>query len=166
MIYSYYTPLKNQLHYEIVGNYIFNPIYANTIISKGGLSVDKIEQRKEAGAKLRELRKATKLSVFKVGQAIGMSGNYISEIERGVRPASDAALIALADLYGVDKQYLFDLYGKIHNEEIDILMQYPQLRKTIIELTSDPKITKKDVDEILTEFQLIVKNHFAKGDDS
>lgn len=80
-------------------------------------------------------------------------------------PPSDAALIALSDLYGVDKQKLFDLYGKIHNEEMDVLMQYPQLRKTIIELTSDPKVTKEDVDEVLAEFQLIVKNHFTKGDD-
>lgn len=127
--------------------------------------MDKNEQKKEAGAKLRELRKATGLSVFKVGRAINMSGNYISQIERGERPASDAALIALADLYGVDKQSLFNLYGKIHNEEIDILMQYPQLRKTIIEATSNPKASKEDIEQLIAEFQLIVNNHFKKGDE-
>lgn len=66
--------------------------------------MDKNEQKKITGAKLRELRKATKLSVFKVGHAINMSGNYISQIESRKRPASDATLVALADLYGVDKK--------------------------------------------------------------
>ena len=127
--------------------------------------MDKKEMLIKSGAKLKELRKATGMSVFKVGRAIGMSGSYVSQFERGSCPPSDAALIALSDLYGVDKQKLFDLYGKIHNEEMDVLMQYPQLRKTIIELTSYPKVTKEDVDEVLAEFQLIVKNHFTKGDD-
>ncbi len=127
--------------------------------------MDKKEMWIQSGAKLKEIRKATGMSVFKVGRAIGMSGSYVSQFERGVCAPSDAALIALSDLYGVDKQKLFDLYGKIHNEEMDVLMQYPQLRKTIIELTSDPKVTKEDVDEVLAEFQLIVKNHFTQGDD-
>ena len=127
--------------------------------------MDKKEMWQQSGAKLKEMRKATGLSVFKVGRAIGVSGSYVSQFERGSCAPSDAALIALADLYGVDKQALFDLYGKIHNEEVDILMQYPQLRETIIELTSNPKASKEDVDEMLAEFQLIVQNHFKKGDD-
>lgn len=153
------------MHYEKHGKSILTTSQANTTHNKGGVCVDKNEQKKEAGAKLRELRKATGLSVFKVGRAINMSGNYISQIERGERPASDAALIALADLYGVDKQSLFNLYGKIHNEEIDILMQYPQLRKTIIEATSNPKASKEDIEQLIAEFQLIVNNHFKKGDE-
>ena len=72
--------------------------------------MDKKEMLIKSGAKLKELRKATGMSVFKVGKAIGMSGSYVSQFERGSCPPSDAALIALSDLYGVDKQKLFDLY--------------------------------------------------------
>ena len=126
--------------------------------------MDKKEQRKEAGAKLRELRKATKLSVFKVGRAIGMSGNYISQIERGERPASDAALVALADLYGVDQKELFALYGKLPNEEVNIIMQMPELRNLFIEVTGKKELSDQDRQEMLEEFKMIAKKYYNKGD--
>lgn len=125
--------------------------------------MDKKEQRKEAGAKLRELRKATKLSVFKVGRAIGMSGNYISQIERGERPASDAALIALADLYGVDQKELFGLYGKLPNEEVNMIMQMPELRNLFIEVTSKNGVSDEDRKEMLKEFKVIAEKYYNKG---
>ena len=127
--------------------------------------MDKIEQRKEAGAKLRELRKATKLSVFKVGRAIGMSGNYISQIERGERPASDAALSSLAELYGVDKKEVYGFYGKLPNDEIDMIMQMPELRNLFVEVTSKTGITDEDRKEMLEEFKIIAKKYYNKGCD-
>ena len=126
--------------------------------------MDKREQRKEAGAKLRELRKATKLSVFKVGRAIGMSGNYISQIERGERPASDAALVALADLYGVNQKELFALYGKLPNEEVNMIMQMPELRNLFIEVTGKKELSDQDRQEMLEEFKVIAKKYYNKGD--
>lgn len=126
--------------------------------------MDKKEQRKEAGAKLRELRKATKLSVFKVGRAIGMSGNYISQIERGERPASDAALVALADLYGVDQKELFALYGKLPNDEVNMIMQMPELRNLFIEVTGKKELSDQDRQEMLEEFKLIAEKYYNKGD--
>lgn len=147
----------------MIGNYIFHPIYANTILNKGGLGVDKIEQRKEAGAKLRGLRKATKLSVFKVGRAIGMSGNYISQIERGERPASDAALSALAELYGVDKKEVFGYYVKLPNDEVDMIMQMPELRNLFTEVTSKKGVTDEDRKEMLEEFKAIAQKYYSKG---
>ena len=125
--------------------------------------MDKIEQRKEAGAKLREIRKATKLSVFKVGRAIGMSGNYISQIERGERPASDAALVALSELYGMDKKDLFDLYGKLPNDEVNMIMQMPELRNLFIEVTSRKDVNEEDRKEMLEEFKEIAKKYYNKG---
>ena len=126
--------------------------------------MDKKEQRKEAGAKLRELRKATKLSVFKVGRAIGMSGNYISQIEHGERPASDAALVALADLYGVDQKELFALYGRLPNEEVNMIMQMPELRNLFIEVTGKKELSDQDRQEMLEEFKMIAKKYYNKGD--
>lgn len=127
--------------------------------------MDKLEQRKEAGAKLRELRKATKLSVFKVGRAIGMSGNYISQIERGDRPASDAALSLLAELYGVDKKEVFGYYGKLPDEEVDMIMQMPELRSLFTEVTSRKGVTDEDRKEMLEEFKIIAKKYYNKGRD-
>lgn len=126
--------------------------------------MDKNEQKKIAGAKLRELRKATKLSVFKVGRAINMSGNYISQIERGERPASDAALVALADLYGVDQKELFALYGKLPNDEVNMIMQMPELRYLFTEVTSKKGVTDEARKEMLEEFKAIAQKYYNKGD--
>lgn len=125
--------------------------------------MDKNELYKVAGAKLRELRKATSNSIFKVGRLIGVSGNYISQIERGDRPASDAVLVALAELYSVDKKELFNLYGRIENEEVDMLMKNPELRKTLTEMTSNKHLSKEDMDEMVREFQQIAEKYFNKG---
>lgn len=135
----------------------------NTNNTKGGVDMDKNEQRKQAGAKLRELRRATKLSVFKVGRAIGMSGNYISQIERGERPASDAALSALAELYGVDKKEMFGYYGKLPNDEVDMIMQMPELRNLFTEVTSKKGITDENRKEMLEEFKTIAQKYYNKG---
>lgn len=125
--------------------------------------MDEKNLRKEAGAKLRELRKTTKLSIFKVGRAIGMSGNYISQIERGERPASDAALTALANLYGVDKREMYGYYGKMPNDEIDMIMQMPELRRIFTEVTSKRGITDEDRKEMLEEFKSVAEKFYNKG---
>lgn len=130
---------------------------------QGGFYMDEKNLRKEAGAKLRELRKTTKLSIFKVGRAIGMSGNYISQIERGERPASDAALTALANLYGVDKREMYGYYGKMPNDEIDMIMQMPELRRIFTEVTSKRGITDEDRKEMLEEFKSVAEKFYNKG---
>ena len=127
--------------------------------------MDKLEQRKEAGAKLRELRKATKLSVFKVGRAIGMSGNYISQIERGERPASDAALSLLAEFYGVDKNELFGYYGKMTDDAIDKIMQIPELSRLFTQITSKKKMSQEDLEAYLSDFKEAAERLYVKGDD-
>ena len=57
------------------------------------------EENVIAGKKLQEYRKQTGLSIFKVGRQIGVSGSYISQVENGKRPASDAMLIATGHPY-------------------------------------------------------------------
>ena len=126
--------------------------------------VDKKELWKEAGAKLRELRKATGQSVFKVGRAIGVSGSYISQVERGSCAASDAVLIALSELYGVDKHSLFDLYKRIEDEEANRLMDNPMFRKVFTQVTTDKKLSQDEKDEIAKELERIAKK-YARDDE-
>ena len=127
--------------------------------------MDKNELYKVAGAKLRELRKATGNSIFKVGRLIGVSGNYISQIERGDRPASDAVLVAMAELYSVDQKDLFSLYRKLPSEEVNRIMQMPELRNLFVEVTSKSGLTDEDKREMLEEFKIIAKKYYDKGCD-
>ena len=128
--------------------------------------MDKKELWKEAGAKLREIRKATGQSVFKVGRAIGVSGSYISQVERGSCAASDAVLVALSELYGVDKQSLFDLYKRIEDEEANRLMDNPMFRKVFTQVTSDKKLSQDEKDEIAKELERIALKYSREDEDN
>ncbi len=137
----------------------------STLTLKGGADLDKQELREIAGAKLQEIRKGTGLSIFKVGRAIGVSGGYISQIERGVRPPSDAVLIRLAELYSVEQKELFGLYEKLPDDEVNMIMQMPELRNLFTELTSKKGITDEDRKEMLEEFKVIAKKYYNKDSD-
>lgn len=137
----------------------------STLTFKGGADLDKQELREIAGAKLQEIRKGTGLSIFKVGRAIGVSGGYISQIERGVRPPSDAVLIRLAELYSVEQKELFGLYEKLPDDEVNMIMQMPELRNLFTELTSKKGITDEDRKEMLEEFKVIAKKYYNKDGD-
>ena len=128
--------------------------------------MDKKELWKEAGAKLREIRKATGQSVFKVGRAIGVSGSYISQVERGSCAASDAVLVALSELYGVDKQALFDLYKRIEDEEANRLMDNPMFRKVFTQVTTDKKLSQSEKDEIAKELERIALKYSREDEDN
>ena len=111
------------------------------------------EENVIAGKKLQEYRKQTGLSIFKVGRQIGVSGSYISQVENGKRPASDAMLIAMADLYGVDKKELFDLYNKMPNDEVATIMQHPELRQLFLDVTNDKKFDAQKLSSVIQEFR-------------
>lgn len=126
--------------------------------------MDKDELRKQAGEKLKEMRKATGLSIFKVGRAIGVTGGYISQVERGLCSVTDAVLSSLADLYQVERSEVFALYRRVENKEIDALLDNPALRKTFTQITTSEKLSPDEVDEMAKELQRVADKYLKKGD--
>ena len=124
------------------------------------------EENVIAGKKLQEYRKQTGLSVFKVGRQIGVSGSYISQIETGKRPASDGMLIAMADLYGVDKKDLFALYDKMPTDEISAIMQHPELRQLFLDVINDKRFDAEKLSKVIEEFKHMTKEYDAKDDNT
>lgn len=126
--------------------------------------MDKKEQWEKAGNELRQIRKGTGLSVFKVGRAIGVSGSYVSQFERGSCAPSDATIVALSELYGVDQKQLFNLYGKISNDEINTIMQYPELRQLFIDVTKNKNFEPEKMSKVIEEFRTIARDYYSKGE--
>lgn len=122
------------------------------------------EKNAKAGAKLKELRKTTGKSIFKVAREIGISGSYLSQIETGKRPASDGVLISLAELYGVDKNELFGYYGKMTDDAIDKIMQIPELRRLFTQITSKKKMSQEDLEAYLSDFKEAAERLYVRGD--
>lgn len=98
----------------------------------------------EAGNKLRELRNGRKLSIFKVAKEVGISGNYISQLERGLKCPSDEVLHSLARFYSIDKHELFSLYGRVCKEETDYILANPPFHKTLTQISIDDKLTEEE----------------------
>lgn len=126
------------------------------------MRLDKQLLRRQAGAQLREFRKKNALSVFKVGKAIGVSGSFISQIERGIRAPSDAVLISLASLYEVPRQSLFDLYRRLDNMSLDTLLANPALRKTLTQITTDKTLSPEELSLISHELQRVADKYLTR----
>ena len=69
---------------------------------------------KEAGEKLKECRKSTKLSIFKVAKKVHISGNYLSRLERGINAPSDTVIFNLAEFYNIEPSELFEPVSYTH----------------------------------------------------
>lgn len=128
------------------------------------LKMNEYEKYVKAGVRLRELRKTTGQSIFAVGRAIGVSGSYISQIENGKRPASDSVLVALAELYGVNKDELFGYYGRMTDDAIERIMDIPALRRLFTKITSKSNLTPEELEAYISDFKEAAQELYNKGD--
>ena len=99
---------------------------------------------KIAGEKLRELRKQTTFSVFKVAKQVHISGNYLSLLERGINSPSDTVLFNLSEFYGVEPSELFKLYDRVVPPNNEQLTAIPSLRKIMTQISVDEKLTSEE----------------------
>lgn len=97
-----------------------------------------------AGRELRNLRKMTGLSVFKVARRVHISGNYLSLLERGANAPSDTVLFNLAEFYKVPPERLFELYDRIVPPTPEQISKMPSLKKIITEISIDSRLTKEE----------------------
>lgn len=99
---------------------------------------------KIAGDKLRELRKKTTFSVFKVAKQVHISGNYLSLLERGINSPSDTVLFNLSEFYGVEPSELFKLYDRVVPPNNEQLTAIPSLGKIMTQISVDDKLTSEE----------------------
>lgn len=119
-----------------------------------------------AGAFLREMRKNKGLSLFKVAKHINISGNYLSEIERGKKNPSDLVLEALAEYYELDIQEVFERYDRVHTASYEEMKKHPELLKVIRTISTDKRINNEELDTLANELYSIYQDIIKKkGDD-
>lgn len=101
----------------------------------------------KAGSKLREYRKASKLSIFKVAKKIHISGNHLSRLERGINAPSDAVMFNLAEFYGIEPSELFALYDRVPSPNSEKFNSIPSLKKIMTEISLDSRLTDEEKEE-------------------
>jgi transcriptional regulator with XRE-family HTH domain len=117
-----------------------------------------------AGEQLKKLRARTKQSLFKIAKAVHISGNYLSEIERGLKEPSDVVLESISDCYNVERTNLFALYGKIAPIEKNVLLDNPTFRKTIVQISTDKRLTEDERTQLYKEFSNLYASLINKKD--
>lgn len=79
----------------------------------------KSEIKYQFGGKLREVRERKNITLKDVAALAGVSESLVSQIERNKVSPSIDTLLTLADVLGVDHEYLFSAYKK--NKKVSIL---------------------------------------------
>lgn len=116
----------------------------------------------KTGEKLRELRTKKGESVHKVARAIHISGNYLSELERGLKEPSDIVLESLVNYYNADLSEIFSLYNRIAPAEANLLLKNPSLRKIVTQMSIDERIGTEEVESFAREMHKFYEN-LTKG---
>lgn len=116
------------------------------------------EKIKETGMYLRELRKKTGESIFKVSKQLGFSGNYLSLIERGKQIPSRSVLKTLANYYDISFIQLLDAYDKLDLEETKLYLDLPILREVLLRLTRIENISHEQKEKVLKNIYNFINN--------
>ncbi len=117
---------------------------------------------KDAGTKLREIRKKTNLSVYKVAKRTHITGNYLATLERGLNAPSDIVLFNLAEFYEVEPSELFKLYGRVVPPTDEQSSFMPSLRKIMTEISIDPRLSSDEKEEFAKQVYKIANDLFKK----
>lgn len=115
-----------------------------------------------SGNVLRDIRKKTKLSVFKVAKQVHISGNYLSMLERGINAPSDTVLFNLAEFYGVEPIELFKLYDRVVPPSDEQLTAIPSLKKIMTEISVDTRLTPEEKEKFAKQVYNIANDLINK----
>jgi transcriptional regulator with XRE-family HTH domain len=96
------------------------------------------------GKQLKKKRRQLGLTLEEVANAIGISANYVSLIERDKHVPNDEIITKLAELYKMDLDTLFKAFGKIPTPIVDELINNESLRKILLEISNDKRLTDEE----------------------
>lgn len=102
--------------------------------------MEKLVNKKQLGKKIKIAREEHKYTQFELSEILGISPNYLGDIERGVKKPSLEVLIRICNTMKLSLDYLFsDSLDNIISEEEDIIYTDKQMAiiRNIIKNISD-----------------------------
>lgn len=117
----------------------------------------------KAGLFLADIRAERGMTLQDVGDKIGVSATYISDIEKGRKVPSDTVIRDLAQLYEINENDLFERYGKIPLAALEMLEKYDELREVIAEIETNPKITREMAEKLVNDFIRVYEARLKRG---
>ena len=89
------------------------------------------------GNYLYRLRCKYELRLIDVADGIGISVNYLSEIENGKRVPRDEFIRKFSEYYGIDEVILFDKFGRVSLSVVEELRKDVGLHRRVWELVKE-----------------------------
>lgn len=123
---------------------------------------EKILKQVEFGDYLIQLRNERGISLSQLGEAIGLSANHLSEVERARKPASDCLVRSLAKFFGFDEDEFFERLGRVPVLANEYLEKSTWLQRTLSELRTNRRLTDDERDELEQEMYEVYKR-FLEG---
>lgn len=118
--------------------------------------------KSEAGSKIREYREKKEYTLKEVAEKTGVTLNYISLIERGLRVPCDDILYKLSDVLEVNVVEIFSLYNKIPPSFLYNDNTKPNLFKIVCEIERNKEINTEDKKFLLGNLQKAYKKILAR----
>lgn len=119
----------------------------------------------KAGDILKRQRVELGYTLDQVSKKVGVSINYISEMERNNKTnPSDEIIVKLAEVYKLGEDDLFNLFGKVPLSAKEEVRSNPNLIKALSQLSRDEKLTTQEKD-MLYEKLIQWYEKMIKGDE-
>ncbi|PGM50873.1 helix-turn-helix domain-containing protein [Bacillus thuringiensis] len=119
---------------------------------------------KTIGKTLRLRRKEKALTLESVADYVGVSINYISELELGKagKVPSDYVLRKLTKLLGLDEKEVFQGFGKLPVSIVEELEENDMLLRTLYEIKKNSKLTDDDRNVLYDQIYSLYLQHLSK----
>lgn len=102
----------------------------------------------EIGEYLRLKRLEKRQTLGDIASKVGVSANYISEIEKGIKNnPSDEIIVKLAEIFNINEDDLFQGFDRTPLSVRNEIKAHPSLAKALSELNHDDTIDQKQKEE-------------------
>src|SRR5918997_1402432 len=109
--------------------------------------------RSQVGEFIREQRSAAKVSLRELARAAGVSNQYLSQVERGLRKPSAEILSAIARGLSISAETLYEQAG--------ILDRRSGTADTVVAIRSDAALSERHKAVLLELYETYVREHAA-----
>jgi transcriptional regulator with XRE-family HTH domain len=119
---------------------------------------EKINGQIRTGYYLKTLRLEHDLSLTKLGNKLGVSAAYLSNVETGAKPMSDHFIRQIADFYMLDENVLFELLGRVPLLAREQLDEDSNLQQLLSEIKRNKKLTEEKKQQLFQQMYNLYKN--------
>ena len=106
----------------------------------------------QIGELLRLKRVEKRQSLSEIAEKVGVSINYISEIEKGNKTnPSDDIIVRLAEIFSLNEDDLFFSFNKLPLSARNEIHEYPSLAKALSQLNNDETMSREKKEQFYTK---------------